>query len=33
MNNKMIKNQESTSVIVGYWHQRANERHGNPLPR
>ena len=20
-------------VVVGYWHQRADERHGNPPPR
>ena len=25
--------QISTSVLLGYWHQRADEKHGNPPPR
>jgi len=24
---------ETSRYLLGYWHQRADERHGNPPPR
>ena len=29
----IINNKKFVLILQGYWHQRADDRHGNPLPR